>query len=171
MSKWAKRALTALAIIVTLAALSAAFVIIVFPSKYKKEIETACAAYGVEVPLVQAVIWTESKYKPAAVSAAGAEGLMQLMPSTARFICERTAVEYDPELLTDPAYSIRLGVWYLSYLTTKFAGEAQVLAAYNAGEGTVAKWLAQGLTEIPYKETRTYVKRVINVRRLYRLKY
>lgn len=171
MKKWAKKALTALTIIVIMAALLAAFVIIVFPSKYKKEIETACAAYGVEVPLVQAVIWTESKYRPAAVSAAGAEGLMQLMPATARFICENTAILYDPEMLTDPAYSIRLGVWYLSYLTARFAGEEQVLAAYNAGEGTVAKWLEQGITEIPYKETRAYVKRVINVRRLYRLKF
>src|ERR1043165_1998488 len=102
---------------------------------------------GVDPRLIHAVIWQESKNKVAARSHAGAQGLMQLMPATAkRFGCQH------PE---DPAENIEAGTKYLSWLLKRFAGNVElVLAGYNAGEGSVDKY--DGVP--PYNETQNYVK-------------
>lgn len=102
---------------------------------------------GVDPRFIHAVIWQESKYKVDARSRAGAQGLMQLMPATAkRFGCEH------PE---DPEQNITAGTKYLSWLLKRFAGNVElVLAGYNAGEGSVDKY--DGVP--PYNETQNYVK-------------
>jgi len=102
---------------------------------------------GVDPRLIHAVIWQESRYKVDARSHAGAQGLMQLMPATAkRFGCQH------PE---DPAENIQAGTKYLSWLLKRFAGNVElVLAGYNAGEGSVDKY--DGVP--PYNETQNYVK-------------
>jgi len=102
---------------------------------------------GVDPRFIHAVIWQESKYKVAARSHAGAQGLMQLMPATAkRFGCEH------PD---DPEENITAGTKYLSWLLKRFAGNVElVLAGYNAGEGSVDKY--DGVP--PYNETQNYVK-------------
>lgn len=102
---------------------------------------------GVDPRFIHAVIWQESKYKVEARSHAGAQGLMQLMPATAkRFGCEH------PD---DPAENIAAGTKYLSWLLKRFAGNVElVLAGYNAGEGSVDKY--DGIP--PYNETQNYVK-------------
>lgn len=102
---------------------------------------------GVDPRFIHAVIWQESKYKVAARSHAGAQGLMQLMPATAkRFGCEH------PE---DPAQNIEAGTKYLNWLLRRFAGNVELaLAGYNAGEGSVDKYLGVP----PYNETQNYVK-------------
>lgn len=138
---------------------------LIFPIRYLSTIKKYCREYSVEVPLVLAVIWAESKFDSNAVSSAGACGLMQLMPSTASWIAEKECGESE---LFDPEFNIRTGVKYLSYLKSKFGGD-YVLAAYNAGEGNVAKWLNLG-GEIKFSETRTYIKRVNKVEKLYRLR-
>jgi soluble lytic murein transglycosylase-like protein len=102
---------------------------------------------GVDPRFIHAVIWQESKYKVDARSHAGAQGLMQLMPATAkRFGCEH------PD---DPQENIAAGTKYLSWLLKRFAGNVElVLAGYNAGEGSVDKY--DGIP--PYNETQNYVK-------------
>ena len=103
--------------------------------------------YGVDPRLVHAVIWQESKYKNEAVSHVGAQGLMQLMPATAkRFGCE------DPN---DSESNVNAGVKYLRVLLKRFDGDVTLaLAGYNAGEGNVDKY--EGVP--PFNETQNYVR-------------
>lgn len=103
--------------------------------------------HGVDPRFIHAVIWQESKYELRARSHAGAQGLMQLMPATAkRFGCD------DPH---DPVENITAGTKYLSWLLKRFSGNVELaLAGYNAGEGAVDKY--DGVP--PYNETRNYVK-------------
>jgi soluble lytic murein transglycosylase-like protein len=101
--------------------------------------------------LVAAVVQQESKFKPTARSGAGAVGLMQLVPKTGRWMGAKD--------LTNPSQNITAGVKYLKYLTEQFNGDQQkVIAAYNAGEGTVRRF--GGIP--PYRETRNYVQKVKN---------
>ena len=102
---------------------------------------------GLDPRFVHAVIWQESKYDPVAKSHAGAQGLMQLIPDTAkRFGCD------DPN---DPQKNIAAGAKYLSWLLKRFSGNVELaLAGYNAGEGAVDKY--DGVP--PYNETQNYVK-------------
>jgi hypothetical protein len=102
---------------------------------------------GVDPRFLHAVIWQESKYDTSARSHAGAQGIMQLMPDTAkRFGCS------DPD---DPASNIAAGTKYLSWLLKKFSGDVRLaLAGYNAGEGNVDKY--DGVP--PFDETQNYVR-------------
>jgi soluble lytic murein transglycosylase-like protein len=102
---------------------------------------------GVDPRFIHAVIWQESKYETRARSHAGAQGLMQLMPATAkRFGCEHP---------NDPEENITAGTKYLSWLLKRFSGNVELaLAGYNAGEGSVDKY--DGIP--PYNETQNYVK-------------
>jgi soluble lytic murein transglycosylase-like protein len=101
---------------------------------------------GVDPRLIHAVIWQESKYKPAALSHAGAQGMMQLMPATAkRFGCDNVG---------DPESNISAGTKYLRWLLNRFEGDVTLaLAGYNAGEGSVDKYAGVP----PYGETQNYV--------------
>ena len=105
-------------------------------------------AYGVEVRLVDAVIRTESSYRVHAVSPAGAAGLMQLMPGTAR--------RYGVSNRFDPVQNVRGGVAYLRDLLNEFS-LVNAIAAYNAGEAAVRRY--GGVP--PYTETRQFVGRVL----------
>lgn len=116
---------------------------------YSSEISSAAAAYGVEEAIVRAIIHAESSYNPGALSRVGAQGLMQLMPATARRFGVANAF--------DPGQNIRGGVQYLGWLLKRFNGDLRLAAAgYNAGEGAVDKY--RGVP--PYSETQRYVQRV-----------
>jgi soluble lytic murein transglycosylase-like protein len=104
---------------------------------------------GIAPELVAAVVETESAFKPTARSPVGAQGLMQLMPKTGRWMGATN--------LNDPADNVKAGTKYLKYLEGRFKGQpTNVLAAYNAGEGNVRKF--GGVP--PFKETRNYVQKV-----------
>lgn len=129
--------------------------------------------------LVAAVIRVESRFRPDAVSARGAVGLMQLMPSSAGWIFMKMGRTGTPDL-TDPATSIHLGSWYLRYLLNSYGGNATLaLAAYNGGPETVNRWLASGVLSahqrsyqaIPYPETANFVRRVREFETVYGLMY
>ena len=121
-------------------------------SDLRKMVSEVSQEHGVDPKLVDAVVRVESDYDPRAVSRRGAQGLMQLMPETA----DRLDVG-DP---FDPEENIRGGVREISRLVDRYAGNLQLaLAAYNAGEGAVAKY--RGIP--PYKETRSYVSRILTL--------
>jgi soluble lytic murein transglycosylase-like protein len=104
--------------------------------------------------LVAAVVHTESKFVPTALSTRGAVGLMQLVPRTGRWLGAQN--------LTDPAQNIMAGAKYLRYLSDRFGGDNQkAIAAYNAGEGNVRRF--GGVP--PFRETRNYVQRVAGFQR------
>ncbi len=148
---------------------------VAFPRPYVGTV----AQCGVEQSLVYAVIRTESGYREDVVSSAGAVGLMQIKPSTAEFICEREKIVFETERLLEGEYNIVLGTRYLLYLREKFERDDTVLAAYNAGEGTVRQWLqdekfsSDGITlaQIPYPETAAYIKKVGKFKKIYEFLY
>lgn len=124
------------------------------PQEYEQLIQASAAKYGVSAALIKAVIQAESGYNPNAVSRAGASGLMQLMPGTAKQL--KVADAFNPKQNVDG------GVRYLKFLLDTFKGDVSLaLAAYNAGLGKVAKY--GGIP--PYEETRTYVSRVLSYMR------
>jgi len=126
------------------------------PAEFDSIISSCCNLYGVPKSLVKAVIHAESGYNPNAVSRAGAEGLMQLMPGTAQQLKVSDSF--------NPSDNIRGGVKYLKFLLDTFKGDVSLaLAAYNAGLTKVAKY--GGVP--PYEETRNYVSKVLNYQKSY----
>ena len=124
---------------------------------FRDEIARASRDFGVEEAIVRAIMHAESAFNPNALSRAGAQGLMQLMPATARRFGVVNA--YDPE------QNIRGGVEYLAWLLKRFNGDLTLAAAgYNAGEGAVARH--KGVP--PYAETQRYVVRVGTLAERYR---
>ena len=120
---------------------------------YRPIIETAAKAHGIEAALVHAVITAESGYNPRAVSRAGAQGIMQLMPGTAR--------RFGVQNSFDPTDNIHGGVKYLRELLVLFNGNKELaLAAYNAGENAVIR---AGNRIPPYAETAHYVPKVLGL--------
>jgi peptidoglycan lytic transglycosylase len=130
--------------------------------------------------LIAGVIYAETKFDPRS-SAAGALGLMQVMPQTAEFLAHRSgATTFTVADLGTPAVNIAYGSYYLRYLLNEYHGNVTLaLAAYNGGESNVDRWIAdehsQGrsltVDEIPFPETRAYVGRVLSAERKYRQKY
>jgi soluble lytic murein transglycosylase-like protein len=119
--------------------------------RYAGIIESAARAHGVDSALVHAVISAESGYNAAALSKAGARGLMQLMPDTAR--------RYGVQNIMDPTENIHGGVKYLRDLLAMFSGNMELaVAAYNAGENAVIRY---GHKIPPYAETTNYVPKVL----------
>lgn len=124
---------------------------------YSTEIASAAREFGVEEAVVRAIIHAESAFNPTALSRAGAQGLMQLMPPTAR--------RFGVSDSYDAGQNIRGGVQYLSWLLRRFNGNLTLAAAgYNAGEGAVDRH--GGVP--PYKETQYYVQRVAQLADRYR---
>ena len=123
--------------------------------------------------LAYAVMRQESNFDPDAVSPAHAVGLMQLIPETARAVAAELRIPYDEARLTQPSFNVALGTRYLGDLGEKFAHAPArlplVVAAYNAGDDAVTRWLArvpkmdidEFVERIPYLETRAYVARVM----------
>ena len=119
--------------------------------RYSSIIETTSRSHGVDAALVHAVITAESGYNPSAVSRAGARGLMQLMPGTAK--------RFGVQNIMDPVENIQGGVKYLRELLTLFNGNMELaVAAYNAGENAVIR---HGHRIPPYAETVNYVPKVL----------
>ena len=137
------------------------------------------AEFEISPALILAVILVESDFEPNAVSAAGACGLMQLMPETYRFIGTELLDDPQPDsAIFTPAVNIRFGARYLRYLLEKFKCLDAALAAYNAGEGRVLDWLREAggqpgdpLAVIPFPETAAYVENVLAAYARYNEKY
>lgn len=150
------------------------------PIKYEAEVKKYATEYELDEYFVYAVICAESSFNCEAQSHAGAKGLMQLMPATAKDMKESYQLDVDPENLFDPETNIRLGCQYLRYLSDIYNGNTQlILAAYNGGLGNVDRWLknpayssdGKTLTNIPFKETANYVEKVSTYYDLYKKIY
>jgi len=137
----------------------------------------------VERALVYGLSRQESEFDPGAISSAGARGLMQLMPATARMVARQISVPYSPSRLTsDPAYNAMLGAAHLGDLVQNYSGSyIMSVAAYNAGSSRVSDWTGQfgdprspavdpidWIESIPFSETRNYVQRVMENLEVYR---
>lgn len=138
---------------------------------------------GVETPLVLAIIRQESSFDVSATSPAGAQGLMQLMPGTARDVSAKLGIAYSPSsLIGSPEYNISLGSSYIAEMLQRFGGSyILALAAYNAGPSRVNQWLVRNgdprlgpeaaidwIELIPFNETRNYVQRCLENLQVYR---
>jgi soluble lytic murein transglycosylase len=141
-----------------------------YPLAYWESVEPLSVRNSVDPLLVLAIIREESRFDKEALSPAGAIGLMQLMPQTALTLEKSIKAGIrDEDDLRDVRKNLSAGIYYLSRLIKEFGGYPQAIAAYNAGEPAVRKWLGQGryeyadefIEDIPYEETRNYVKRVL----------
>ncbi len=150
------------------------------------EFEALGDSKAVEHALLHALTRQESEFNAGAVSPAGARGLMQLMPATARLVASQNKVKYElPRLTTDPAYNVQLGAAFLNRLIASYEGSyLMAVAAYNAGPGRVRGWLKEfgdprkadvdpvdWIERIPFTETRNYVQRVMEGLQLYRCRF
>jgi soluble lytic murein transglycosylase len=153
---------------------------ITLPLRHEDIVRQQAADKRLDPFLVAGVIYAESKFSDQ-TSHAGARGLMQITPATAQAIAQRTGgVSFRQEDLSDPQVNISYGTWYLRNMLDRY-GENPVLAlaAYNAGQGNVDRWIGEAQAEgraltidsIPFGETRAYVQRVLDAERDYRATY
>ena len=138
-----------------------------YPLAYEAQIADSAARHRISPYLVAAVINAESSWGPERVSAAGAKGLMQVMPQTARDLAASKRVDrrkFSPDKLLDPAINIEYGTAYLRYLVDRYHEVEMALAAYNAGLTRVDEWAKKGKdirSTIEFPETKAYVLKVM----------
>ena len=154
-----------------------------FPMPFRDLVGAAAKSHALPEPLLFAIMRQESAFRPDALSVVGARGLMQIMPRTGRLISERLQDKLARGALDEPALSLRYGAWYFWQLLLKYRGQVPLaIAAYNGGPKAVSRWLDQRkasggasaiaadefLEEIPFTETRRYVRKVLRSMRTYR---
>jgi soluble lytic murein transglycosylase len=154
---------------------------ITLPLRHEDIIRQQAGDKGLDPALIAGVIYAESHFIDGRTSSAGAEGLMQLTPRTAEDIARKSGgVNFHVTDLGTPQVNIAYGSWYLRYLLRRYAGnEVLALAAYNAGEGNVDRWVAGErarereltIAAIPFGETRMYVRKVLDAEHAYRARY
>ncbi|MEI6792008.1 MAG: lytic transglycosylase domain-containing protein [Actinomycetes bacterium] len=146
-----------------------------YPLRHASIIRDQAAKKGLDPALIAAVIFAESHFRPGQVSSAGAEGLMQITPETARDIARHSGgTAFTVADLATPKVNISYGSYLLRDLIARYNGNiVAALAAYNAGPGNVDRWGGSALTveQIPYAETKAYVKEVLNAQDEYRRRY
>ena len=149
-----------------------------YPMPFMPEIQQAANAARLEPAFVLGIIRQETRFMPNLRSHAGASGLMQLMPNTAKWIAKKIGQDYNParaELIFDPALNLRLGTSYLKMVLDDLSGsQPMAAAAYNAGPGRPRRWregpvleVAAWAEAVPFNETRDYVKKVTSNTAIY----
>ena len=148
----------------------------IYRKEYTEYVVKYSEQYGVEENLIYALIKAESNFNPNAVSHQNAKGLMQLMDSTAEDLAKKCKINLKDKDILDPDVNIQLGTQYLASLLNKYECVEVALAAYNAGSGNVDKWIKDGIIKadgsdienIPYKETNTYVRKIMRDYKIYK---
>lgn len=141
-----------------------------YPLEFGQYVAENASVRGVDPLLVHALIREESRYKPTAVSRSHALGLMQLLVGTAYGSAKKVGITLSGESdITRPEVNVKLGTYYLSYAIQRFGGNAMLgVASYNGGPGAVSGWMRRHTSgdfdlfveNIPYRETRDYVRKV-----------
>ena len=150
----------------------------IYPLEYEETITEYANENGLDIYYVMAVIKAESNYDPKAHSGK-ARGLMQITDDTAGWLAGKMGIKLDETKLEDPETNIKMGCYYLKYLSELYSDRDVVSAAYNAGMGNVSKWLGDSqhsadgktLRDIPFEETRNYVQKVNKYEAVYRKLY
>ncbi|MCB1995655.1 MAG: lytic transglycosylase domain-containing protein [Rhodoferax sp.] len=140
-----------------------------YPTPLRDEVTEKSRAANLETAYIYGLIRQESRFIMDARSTVGASGLMQLMPTTARWTARKIGLDFKPAMITDPHVNLRLGTAYLKLLLDHFEGaQPLAVAGYNAGPGRPRRWREGGTLEtaawvenIPFNETRDYVKKVL----------
>jgi len=150
------------------------------PLKHEDIIRQQAAEKNLDPALIAAVIYQESKFRDR-TSSAGAKGLMQILPGTAEFIARKSGgTRFELQDLGTPQINIAYGSWYLRYLIGRYNGnKVLAIAAYNAGEDNVDRWVSaaggphsfDATRDIPFPETRAYVHGVLSKRGAYKKHY
>ncbi len=149
-----------------------------YPQKWWPEVQAATTGYAWDPQLFHGLVREESNFNEKIRSHAGACGLSQLMPATAYGVAKQIGLHYASADIWKPDVNLKIGAYYLNMLHARYNNDnALTLAAYNAGEGNVDKWLAlqpdvaldEFVEAIPLRETRMYVKRVSSTWQTYRL--
>ena len=141
-----------------------------FPTPFRKEVTARAGEIGLDPAYVYGLIRQESRFIMDARSGVGASGLMQVMPATARWTAKKIGLPFTPDMIADRDTNIRIGTAYLKLVLDEFGGsQALAAAAYNAGPGRPRKWrdgpvldTAVWAENIPFAETRDYVKKVLS---------
>ncbi len=141
-----------------------------FPTPFRKQVLARAKEIGLDPAYVYGLIRQESRFIMDARSGVGASGLMQVMPATARWTAKKIGLDFTPEQITDRDTNIKIGTGYLKLVLDDFGGsQAMAAAAYNAGPGRPRKWRegpplepAAWAENIPFSETRDYVKKVLS---------
>ncbi len=151
-----------------------------WPAPYEAELQHATRSGQPPAELVYSIMREESGYRPDVISVSGARGLLQLMPETATRVARAVQLDaFEPDDLFRPAVNIELGSAYLGQLLARFDGNAAAaIGSYNAGPEAVARWQPGSgeaedvwIEQIPYDQTRAYVKRVLRSLHVYRVLY
>ncbi len=148
---------------------------VTLPLRHDDIIRQQAREKDLDPALIAAVIYAESRFTDA-TSPAGARGLMQVTPATAEVIARRSGgTDFTAADLSTPQINIAYGSYHLRWLLDRYDGDAALaVAAYNAGEGNVDRWITEGRAEgaaIPFPETRAYVARVLGAREAYRAEH
>ena len=148
---------------------------LLYKKEYSEYVSKYAQEYGVDENLIYALIKAESNFDANAISNKNAQGLMQLMYSTAKDVAKKSGIELTEENILEPETNINIGTKYISTLLEKYECVEVALAAYNAGSGNVDKWIANGtikadgsdIENIPFKETNTYVRKIMRDYEIY----
>lgn len=151
----------------------------IYPMKYSDYVYKYSEDNQIDPLLVFAIIKAESNFDYDVVSSRNAVGLMQLVDSTAKDVALRLKEDYNEQTLYEPDKNIMLGVKYFSILYEKYGNISIALTAYNAGMGTVDKWIENGtinkdgsdIENIPYKQTNNYVRKILRDYEIYKKLY
>lgn len=152
----------------------------IYRIEYQEYVEKYSEEYNIDPLLVYSIIKAESNFNEGALSKKGACGLMQLMDQTAKEVAENTLMDYESGItLYDAEKNIKIGIAYYADLKKTYSNDEVALAAYNAGSGNVDKWIedkiinadGSNIENIPYKETNTYVRKILKNYKMYKKLY
>ena len=148
---------------------------IFYKKEYSEYVSKYSQEYNVDENLIYALIKAESNFEADAVSSRNAQGLMQLMPTTAEDVAKKNGINLTEENILEPDININIGTKYISILLNKYDCVEVALAAYNAGSGNVDKWIANGtikadgsdIENSPFKETNNYIRKIMRDYKIY----